>query len=140
MFFSEKRAEFSRRPTTEGAPVHKWRKGVWRGFDTIYLDSGKFADFMRADNEGNGAALKPLGLSKWVESRLNELSYTNSHLMPPVHPLFISFAHECRRRACKQEKALLQRDAGVCARVHSIFLHIDISRFARLSIASTCKS
>jgi tripartite-type tricarboxylate transporter receptor subunit TctC len=34
-----------------------------RGFD-IYLDSSGFAEFMKADNEDNGKALKPLGLAK----------------------------------------------------------------------------
>ena len=32
--------------------------------DMIYLDSAKFAEFMKADNEDNGAALKSLGLAK----------------------------------------------------------------------------
>ncbi len=35
-----------------------------RGFDMIYLDSAGFAEFMKADNEDNGKALKPLGLAK----------------------------------------------------------------------------
>ena len=35
-----------------------------RGFDMIYLDSAKYAEFMKADNEDNGAALKSLGLAK----------------------------------------------------------------------------
>ena len=35
-----------------------------RGFDMIYMDSAKFAEFMKADNEDNGAALKSLGLAK----------------------------------------------------------------------------
>src|SRR5262245_26917116 len=35
-----------------------------RGFDMIYLDSAKFAEFMKADNEDNGTALKSLGLAK----------------------------------------------------------------------------
>jgi tripartite-type tricarboxylate transporter receptor subunit TctC len=35
-----------------------------RGFDMIYLDSAKFAEFMKVDNEDNGAALKSLGLAK----------------------------------------------------------------------------
>jgi hypothetical protein len=34
-----------------------------RGFD-IYLDSAGFAEFMKAENEDNGKALKPLGLAK----------------------------------------------------------------------------
>jgi hypothetical protein len=35
-----------------------------RGFDMIYLDSAKFAEFMKADNEDNGKALKSLGMAK----------------------------------------------------------------------------
>ncbi len=35
-----------------------------RGFDMIYLDSAKYAEFMKADNEDNGEALKSLGLAK----------------------------------------------------------------------------
>ena len=35
-----------------------------RGFDMIYMDSAKFAEFMKTDNEDNGAALKSLGLAK----------------------------------------------------------------------------
>jgi tripartite-type tricarboxylate transporter receptor subunit TctC len=35
-----------------------------RGFDMIYMDSEKFAAFMKTDNEDNGAALKSLGLAK----------------------------------------------------------------------------
>jgi hypothetical protein len=35
-----------------------------RGFDMIYLDSAKYAEFMKADNEDTGAALKSLGLAK----------------------------------------------------------------------------
>ena len=35
-----------------------------RGFDMIYLDSAGFAEFMKADNEDNGKALKSLGLAK----------------------------------------------------------------------------
>jgi tripartite-type tricarboxylate transporter receptor subunit TctC len=35
-----------------------------RGFDLIYADSAKFAEFMKADNEDNGKALKSLGLAK----------------------------------------------------------------------------
>jgi tripartite-type tricarboxylate transporter receptor subunit TctC len=35
-----------------------------RGFDMIYLDSADFAEFMKADNEDNGTALKSLGLAK----------------------------------------------------------------------------
>jgi tripartite-type tricarboxylate transporter receptor subunit TctC len=35
-----------------------------RGFDLIYMDSAKFAAFMKADNEDNGKALKSLGLAK----------------------------------------------------------------------------
>ena len=65
MFFSPKRApNFPDVPTTEEATGHKWNKGVWRGFDMIYLDSAKYAEFMKADNEDNGKALKSLGLAK----------------------------------------------------------------------------
>ena len=35
-----------------------------RGFDMIYLDQVGFAEFLKADNEDNGKALKSLGLSK----------------------------------------------------------------------------
>ena len=35
-----------------------------RGFDMIYLDSAKFSEFMKMDNEDNGKALKSLGLAK----------------------------------------------------------------------------
>jgi tripartite-type tricarboxylate transporter receptor subunit TctC len=35
-----------------------------RGFDMIYLDSAKFGEFMKADDEDNGKALKSLGLAK----------------------------------------------------------------------------
>ena len=35
-----------------------------RGFDMIYLGSASFGEFMKADNEDNGAALKSQGLSK----------------------------------------------------------------------------
>jgi tripartite-type tricarboxylate transporter receptor subunit TctC len=35
-----------------------------RGFDVIYLDSAGFAEFMKADNEDNGKALKSVGLAK----------------------------------------------------------------------------
>jgi tripartite-type tricarboxylate transporter receptor subunit TctC len=35
-----------------------------RGFDMIYLDSAGFAEFMKADDEDNGKALKSLGLAK----------------------------------------------------------------------------
>jgi hypothetical protein len=35
-----------------------------RGFDMIDLDSADFAEFIKADNEDNGKALKSLGLSK----------------------------------------------------------------------------
>jgi len=35
-----------------------------RGFDMIYRDSADFAEFMKADNEDNGKALKSLGLAK----------------------------------------------------------------------------
>ncbi|MDP3689554.1 tripartite tricarboxylate transporter substrate binding protein [Bradyrhizobium sp.] len=35
-----------------------------RGFDMIYLDSAKFGEFMKTDNEDNGKALKSLGLAK----------------------------------------------------------------------------
>jgi hypothetical protein len=32
-----------------------------RGFDVVYMDSAKFGEFMKADNEDNGAAPKSLG-------------------------------------------------------------------------------
>jgi tripartite-type tricarboxylate transporter receptor subunit TctC len=35
-----------------------------RGFDLIYMDSAKFADFMKTDNQDNGKTLKSLGLAK----------------------------------------------------------------------------
>jgi tripartite-type tricarboxylate transporter receptor subunit TctC len=35
-----------------------------RAFDMTYLDSADFAEFMKADNEDNGKALKSLGLAK----------------------------------------------------------------------------
>jgi tripartite-type tricarboxylate transporter receptor subunit TctC len=35
-----------------------------RGFDLAYLDSGKFAEFMKSDNEEIGTILKSLGLAK----------------------------------------------------------------------------
>ena len=35
-----------------------------RGFDMIYLDLADFAEFVKADNEDNGKALKSLGLAK----------------------------------------------------------------------------
>jgi tripartite-type tricarboxylate transporter receptor subunit TctC len=35
-----------------------------RGFDLIYADSAKFAEFMKADDEDNGKTLKSLGLAK----------------------------------------------------------------------------
>jgi len=35
-----------------------------RGFDLLYADSAKFAEFMKADNEDNGKTLKSLGLAK----------------------------------------------------------------------------
>jgi len=35
-----------------------------RGFDMIYVDSAKLSEFMKADNEDNGKALKSLGLAK----------------------------------------------------------------------------
>jgi tripartite-type tricarboxylate transporter receptor subunit TctC len=35
-----------------------------RGFDLIYMDSAKFAEFMKADNQDNGNTLKSLGLAK----------------------------------------------------------------------------
>jgi hypothetical protein len=35
-----------------------------RGFDLIYLDSATFSEFLKADNEDNGKALKSLGLAK----------------------------------------------------------------------------
>ena len=35
-----------------------------RGFDMIYQDSAGFGEFMKADNEDNGKALKSLGLAK----------------------------------------------------------------------------
>jgi hypothetical protein len=41
---------------------HEWHKGVWRGFDTIDLDSAKLSEFMKADSEDNGTTLKSFGL------------------------------------------------------------------------------
>ena len=35
-----------------------------RGFDLIYMDSAKFAEFMKTDNADNGKTLKSLGLAK----------------------------------------------------------------------------
>jgi tripartite-type tricarboxylate transporter receptor subunit TctC len=35
-----------------------------RGFDLVYGDSAKFAEFMKTDNEDNGKTLKSLGLAK----------------------------------------------------------------------------
>ena len=35
-----------------------------RGFDMIWMDSAKYAEFMKADDADNGAALKSLGLAK----------------------------------------------------------------------------
>jgi tripartite-type tricarboxylate transporter receptor subunit TctC len=35
-----------------------------RGFDMIYMDSAKFAEFMKVDNQDNGKTLKSLGLAK----------------------------------------------------------------------------
>src|SRR5690349_7850701 len=35
-----------------------------RGFDMIYLDAAKYGEFMKADDEDNGKALKSLGLAK----------------------------------------------------------------------------
>jgi len=35
-----------------------------RGFDMIYLDLADFAEFVKADNEDNGKALKSFGLAK----------------------------------------------------------------------------
>jgi len=35
-----------------------------RGFDLIYMDSAKFAEFMKTDNQDNGKTLKSLGLAK----------------------------------------------------------------------------
>ncbi len=35
-----------------------------RGFDLIYMDSAKFAEFMKTDNQENGNTLKSLGLAK----------------------------------------------------------------------------
>jgi tripartite-type tricarboxylate transporter receptor subunit TctC len=32
-----------------------------RGFDMIYMEGAKFGEFMKADNEDNGKALKSLG-------------------------------------------------------------------------------
>jgi tripartite-type tricarboxylate transporter receptor subunit TctC len=37
---------------------------VKRGFDLAYLESAKFTEFMKVDNEDNGKALKSLGLAK----------------------------------------------------------------------------
>ena len=35
-----------------------------RGFDMIYQDAAKYGEFMKADDEDNGKALKSLGLAK----------------------------------------------------------------------------
>ena len=35
-----------------------------RGFDLIYMDSAKFAEFIKTDNQDNGNTLKSLGLAK----------------------------------------------------------------------------
>ena len=35
-----------------------------RGFDLVYADSAKFAEFMKTDNQDNGKTLKSLGLAK----------------------------------------------------------------------------
>jgi hypothetical protein len=35
-----------------------------RGFDLVYADSAKFAEFMKTDNQDNGNTLKSLGLAK----------------------------------------------------------------------------
>ena len=35
-----------------------------RGFDVIYMDSAKFAEFMKTDDQDNGKTLKTLGLAK----------------------------------------------------------------------------
>jgi tripartite-type tricarboxylate transporter receptor subunit TctC len=35
-----------------------------RGFDLVWMDSGKFAEFMKSDNQDVGATLKSLGLAK----------------------------------------------------------------------------
>ncbi|MET3838422.1 tripartite tricarboxylate transporter substrate binding protein [Bradyrhizobium sp. OAE829] len=35
-----------------------------RGFDMIYLDAARYGEFMKADDESNGKALKSLGLAK----------------------------------------------------------------------------
>ena len=35
-----------------------------RGFDMIHLNSAGFAEFMKADNDDNGKALKSFGLAK----------------------------------------------------------------------------
>ena len=51
-------------PTTGEATGHKWHKGVWRGFEMIYLDSAGVAAVMNAGDEDNGKALKSLGLAK----------------------------------------------------------------------------
>lgn len=37
---------------------------VKRGFDLVYADSAKFAEFMKVDNADNGKTLKSLGLAK----------------------------------------------------------------------------
>ena len=65
VFFSPHRApNFPDVPTTAETTGHTWHKGVWRGFDMIYLDSASVAAFMNADDEDNGKALKSLGLAK----------------------------------------------------------------------------
>jgi hypothetical protein len=35
-----------------------------RGFDLVWMDSAKFAAFMKTDNEDVGKTLKTLGLAK----------------------------------------------------------------------------
>jgi len=62
-------------PKEIAAPYETAIKKVWdsaefkafmsrRGFDMIYLDLADFAEFVKADNEDNGKALKSFGLAK----------------------------------------------------------------------------
>jgi hypothetical protein len=53
-FFPPRRVpNFPDVPTTGETTGHNWHKGVWRGFDMIYLDSAGVAAFMKADDENN---------------------------------------------------------------------------------------
>ncbi|MGY2907229.1 hypothetical protein [Bradyrhizobium sp. URHC0002] len=62
VFFSPNRApNFPDVPTTEEATGHKWHKGVWRGFDMIYLDSAGFAEFMNEVSYNKRSPDEPTG-------------------------------------------------------------------------------